>query len=133
MPRNPCFPRGLVRRLCLELLAAQHPRRSPCKPCPTRRRSTGTASTFPSTPASISTNSVARNGRPTIPSPPTSRWSVYAKLANDNQQFLWASSKMTPRPQSIPPVRLARPSAEGGRLLSACMNTRPSTAGRQTN
>ena len=30
-------------------------------------------------------------------------WSVYAKLGNENQQFLWASSRKMPKPPTAPP------------------------------
>jgi putative endopeptidase len=48
-------------------------------------------------------------------------WSVYAKLANDNQQFLWGILEDDAKATNRTPVQ-----QKVGDYFAACMNTRPS-------
>src|SRR4029077_15991780 len=50
--------------------------------------------------------------------PDQSRWDVYAKLADDNQRFLWGILQQAPRPSAS----LSRVEAKIGDYFYACMD-----------
>jgi len=74
--------------------------------------------TAPLTPVLTSINSAAGLGeKQSIPADQAS-WSVYAKLANDNQQFLWGILEDDAKATNRTPVQ-----QKVGDFYSACMNT----------